>query len=281
MKHRLESLAVDVLLYGSVAALLLFFLVPVATLIVFSFRLGRHMTLPFDGWSLHWYTELFEHPDFVEAALNSATIALFVTVIGTVTGTAAALAWGRHTFRLKPVFQSLAIAPILIPQFILGILMLLWFSILGNALGFTLSMATVVIGHIVYITPFAVIAVWVQVQALDPELEDAARDCGANTTTVYRRVILPLLAPGIASAAIFCFLLSWGNFYLTYSLSGTTRTLPTFVFAGIAMGSSPLYAALATMTFVPGIVMVGIAEWIRRRNLSTRRGSFGARSDSA
>lgn len=279
MRYRLESLAVNVLLYGSLAVLLLFLLVPVATLIVFSFRLGRHMTLPFDGWSLHWYAELFAHPDFAEAALNSALIALAVTAIGTVVGTAAALAWGRHAFRLKPLFQGLAIAPILIPQFILGILMLLWFSILGNAFGFSLSLITIIIGQIVYITPFAVIAVWVQVQALDPELEDAARDCGANTVTLYRRVILPLVAPGIISAAIFCFLLSWGNFYLTYSLSGTTRTLPTFVFSGIAMGSSPLYAALATVTFVPGIVMVGIAEWIRRRNRSAENKSFALASD--
>lgn len=266
MKARLESIAVEVLLYGSVAAVILFFLVPVATLIGFSFRLGRHMTLPFDGWSLNWYVALFEHPDFLEAAFNSAIIAGCVTVIGTVIGTAAALALGRRSFRLKWLFQSLSIAPILMPQFILGILMLLWFSILGNRFGFALNLATIIVGQLVYVTPFSVIVVWVQIHALDHELEDAAHDCGADRATVYRRVVLPLIAPGIISAAIFCFLLSWGNFYITYSLSGTTRTLPTFIFSGIALGSSPLYAALATVTFVPGIVMVGIAEWIRRRN---------------
>jgi spermidine/putrescine transport system permease protein len=268
MKARLESKVIEVILYGSVAAVMVFFIVPIITLIGFSFRLGRHMTLPFDGWSLQWYSALFNHPDFLEAALNSATIALFVTSISTAIGTAAALVWGRYRFQLKWLFQSLSVAPILMPQFILGILMLMWFSVLGNWLDFSLSLATIIVGQIVYITPFAVIVVWVQVHALDPELEDAARDCGADTKTVYQAVILPLIAPGIISAAIFCFLLSWGNFYITYSLSGTTRTLPTFIFAGIAMGSSPLYAALATVTFVPGIIMVGVAEWIRRRNLA-------------
>ncbi len=79
MKARLESKVIEVILYGSVAAVMVFFIVPIITLIGFSFRLGRHMTLPFDGWSLQWYSALFNHPDFLEAALNSATIALFVT----------------------------------------------------------------------------------------------------------------------------------------------------------------------------------------------------------
>ena len=82
---------------------------------------------------------------------------------------------------------------------------------------------------------------------------------------VYRYVTIPLLWPGIFSAAIFSFLLSWGNFYLTYSLAGAARTLPTFVFSGIATGSSPLYPAMATVVFVPGIVLVMVADALRRR----------------
>jgi spermidine/putrescine transport system permease protein len=128
---------------------------------------------------------------------------------------------------------------------------------------------TAIIGHVVYITPFAMVIVAVQVHNFDPVLEDAARDCGATTWEVYRHVTIPLLWPGIFSAAIFAFLLSWGNFYITYSLAGSTRTIPTFIFSGIATGSSPLYPAIATVVFIPGILMVILANRLRLRAQST------------
>ena len=109
------------------------------------------------------------------------------------------------------------------------------------------------------------VIVAVQVYNLDPVLEDAARDCGATAWEVYRYVTIPLLWPGIFSAAIFAFLLSWGNFYLTYSLAGSTRTIPTFIFSGIAIGSSPLYPAIATVVFIPGIILVIVGNRFRLR----------------
>jgi spermidine/putrescine transport system permease protein len=155
--------------------------------------------------------------------------------------------------------------PLAFPQLLLGIVLLLWFSVLGRVFDFSTGITTAIIGHIVYITPFAMVIVAVQVFNFYATLEDAARDCGAGDWEVYRYVTIPLLWPGIFSAAIFAFLLSWGNFYLTYSLAGSTRTLPTFVFSGIATGSSPLYPAMATVVFVPGILLVMLADGLRRR----------------
>lgn len=269
MASRLEARIANFILYGSVAFLILFFSVPLVTLIVFSFREGRYMVLPFDGWSLRWYGELFRHPDFMLSALHSAIVAVVVAIVSTAIGTAAALAWVRLEFAFKRGFQAFVITPLLMPQIILGFILLLWFSVLGNWLDFSMSLATIIIGHIVYIVPFTLIVVSVQIYLLEPSVEDAARDCGASEWTVFREVTFPLLAPGIASASIFAFLLSWGNFYITYSLAGTTRTLPTFIFSGVALGSSPLYAALATVTFVPGIILVGFAEWMRLRSLTS------------
>ena len=151
------------------------------------------------------------------------------------------------------------------PQLLLGIVLLLWFSVLGRTFDFNTGVTTAIIGHVVYITPFAMVIVAVQVFNFDSTLEDAARDCGASTLDVYRYITLPLLWPGIFSAGIFAFLLSWGNFYLTYSLAGSTRTLPTFVFSGIATGSSPLYPAIATVVFIPGILLVILADRMRRK----------------
>lgn len=122
-------------------------------------------------------------------------------------------------------------------------------------------------GHCVYLVPFATIIIAVQAASFDPTLEQAAQDFGATPWEVFREVTFPVLWPGIFSAAIFAFLLSWGNFYISYSLTGTERTLPTFVFSGMALGSTPLYPALATVTFVAGLLLIVFAEGIRRRAL--------------
>jgi spermidine/putrescine transport system permease protein len=265
IRYRIESWLVSLVLYGSVVAILVFFYIPIFTLIGFSFREGRHLVLPFDGVSLKWYGELFAHPNFAGSVLNSTVIALCVTAISTVIGTGAALAWVRYSFRLKWTFQGLMVLPLIFPQLLLGVMFLLWFSVLGNWLNFSPGITTVIIGHVVYITPFAMIIISISIHAFDDTLEDAARNCGANTWTVYREITLPLLWPAIFSAMIFVFLLSWGNFYITYNLAGIARTMPTFIFAGIVFGSSPIYPALATVVFVPGLVLVVIAERFRAR----------------
>lgn len=265
MSHRLEGRLADLLLYGSVAVVLIFFYTPIFTLIAFSFQQGRYLTLPFEGVSLEWYAALLDNANARGALFNSSLIALVTMAASTVLGTMAGIVAVRYRFPGKAGFLGLAAAPLVFPQLLLGIVLLLWFSVLGRWIGFSNGMWTAVVGHIVYIAPFAMVIVAVQVFNFDATLEDAARDCGASTYEVYRYVTIPLLWPGIFAAAIFSFLLSWGNFYLTYSLAGSTRTLPTFVFSGIATGSSPLYPAIATVVFVPGILLVILADWLRRR----------------
>jgi spermidine/putrescine transport system permease protein len=269
MGYRLHTRLINVLLYGSVAAALLFFYIPIFTLMAFSVQSGRFLVLPFDGLSLKWYGELFRNGDAGSALWNSTLIAFIATVVSTVIGSMAAIVAVRYRFFGRNFFRLLNGAPLAFPQLLLGIVLLLWFSVLGAWLGFNNGITTAAIGHIVYITPFVLVIVAVQVFNFDGTLEDAARDCGAGHWQVYRYVTIPLLWPGIFSAAIFAFLLSWGNFYLTYSLAGSTRTLPTFVFSGIAVGSSPLYPAIATVVFVPGLLLVILAERLRRRALTT------------
>lgn len=264
MTARLEGRFIDMVLWGSLAAILIFFYIPIFTLIAFSFQEGRFLTLPFEGISLRWYGELFRNANALNALWNSTVIAVATTVIATAIGTMAAIVAVRYRFRGRDAFRLLAGVPLAFPQLLLGIVLLLWFSVLGRALDFSTGFITAIIGHIVYITPFAMVIVAVQVFNFDATVEDAARDCGASDFEVYRYVTIPLLWPGIFSAAIFAFLLSWGNFYLTYSLAGSTRTLPTFIFSGIAIGSSPLYPAIATVVFIPGILLVILANRLRR-----------------
>ncbi|UNK40686.1 ABC transporter permease (plasmid) [Shinella sp. H4-D48] len=267
MSQRMRNALVDTTLVGSVVLLLIFFYAPIATLVAFSFTSSRVLTLPIESFSLQWYGELFNKPDFFPAVLNSATVAAVSTIFATVLGTAGAVAWIRYRFRLQGAFRGLTFAPLLFPQLLLGVVMLLWFSVLGSWLGFSTGLVTVIIGHVVYITPFALVVVAVQVYGFDETLEDAARDAGASGWEVFREITFPLLWPGIFSAVIFSFLLSWGNFYVSYSLAGTARTLPIFVYSGIAVGSSPIYPALATVNLVPALLLVIVAEVLRRRAL--------------
>lgn len=256
---------IDMALSGSVIIVLLFFYIPIFTLIAFSFQEGRYLVLPFEGFSLQWYSILINHPEFFTALGGSALVASFVTVLSVALGTSGAIVWMRFEFPGKRLFQILSALPLVFPQLLLGFVMLNWFSILGAQFDFSMSLYTVVLGHLVYISPFVMVIVSVQLSFFDDTLEDAARDCGASRLEVLREVTLPLLWPGIFSAGVFAFLLSWGNFYLTYSLSGTSRTLPTFVFNGIATGSSPAYPALAALTFVFGLSLAYLAEYFRRR----------------
>jgi spermidine/putrescine transport system permease protein len=265
MTGTLEDRIIAGLLWASLAAILVFFYIPILTLIAFSFQEGRYLTLPFDGVSLRWYGELFRNANALDALWNSTIIAAITTIVATAIGTMAAIVAVRYRFRGRDAFQLLAGVPLAFPQLLLGIVLLLWFSVLGRTFNFNTGITTAIIGHIVYITPFAMVIVAVQVFNFDATVEDAARDCGAGTWDVYRYVTIPLLWPGIFSAAIFAFLLSWGNFYLTYSLAGSTRTLPTFIFSGIAIGSTPLYPAIATIVFIPGILLVFLASRLRQR----------------
>jgi spermidine/putrescine transport system permease protein len=271
MTERMKNTLVDVFLIGAVALLIVFFYVPIVTLVAFSFSSSRVLTFPIEGFSLQWYGELFQKPDFLPAVTNSAIVAAISTLFATVLGSAGAVAWIRYRFRFQNAFRVVSFLPLLFPQLLLGVVMLLWFSVLGNWLGFSTGLVTVIIGHVVYITPFALVIVAVQVYGFDETLEDAARDAGASGWEVFREVTFPLLWPGIFSAATFAFLLSWGNFYVSYSLAGTARTLPVFVYSGIAVGSSPIYPALATLNFIPALILVALAEAMRRRALKRQK----------
>ena len=155
MTARLEGRFIDILLWGSLAAILIFFYVPIFTLIAFSFQEGRFLTLPFEGISLRWYGELFRNANALNALWNSTVIAVATTVIATAIGTMAAIVAVRYRFKGRDAFRLLAGVPLAFPQLLLGIVLLLWFSVLGRALDFSTGFTTAIIGHIVYITPFA------------------------------------------------------------------------------------------------------------------------------
>ncbi|MEX1660483.1 ABC transporter permease [Thioclava sp. 15-R06ZXC-3] len=265
MTDQMEKRLADIVLYGSVIAVLIFFYIPIATLILFSFTQSRFLSWPISEFSTRWYGALLADRDFWSSLGNSALLAVLATVFATLLGIGGAFAWSRYKFRFQWGFRILTFAPLLFPQLLLGVVMLLWFSVLAGWLNLSPGLWSAVIGHVIYITPFCIVIISVQMQGYDDTLDYAAEDAGATRWQILREITLPLIWPGIFSAAIFAFLLSWGNFYITYSLSGSTRTLPTFVFSGIAVGSSPIYPALATLTFLPALVLIFAVGSLRKR----------------
>jgi spermidine/putrescine transport system permease protein len=276
-RRRVESLLVDVALYGGTLFVLLFLYVPIVGLLVMSVNDGRFSTLPFDGVSLRWYEAVIYDGTVRSAVYQSAWVAVLTTVIACALGNLAALVVIRHRARWVPWLRGVTVAPLLFPQVVLGFVLLVWFSMLGDVFDFGPSRWTVLAGHVAYITPFAFIVIAVQVFYFDESLEEAAMDCGASRWQVYREITMPLVWPGVASAAIFSFLLSWGNFYISYALSGTEQYVPTLVFSAISIGATPAIPALAALILLPSLLLVFIAEAMRQRSMrrSARQGAAG------
>lgn len=278
MRNPLANRLLDIGLSGWMIALLVFLYIPIVTLAFFSFADSRVLTFPVQGFTLNWYRELFERPDFLPALRTSALVAVATMLVSTVLGTCGAILWMRYRFRFKQALQALTFLPVLFPQLLLGVMLLLWFSVLGTVFDFRLGIPTLIIGHVIYVTPFVMIIVAVQLYGFDDTVEDAARDAGASDWRVLVEITLPMIWPGISAAMIMAFLLSWGNFYLSYSLNGSMRTLPIFIYSGITVGSSPIYPALATLNFIPAMGLVVLADFLRRRAL--RRDTGAAEEES-
>ena len=142
--------------------------------------------------------------------------------------------------------------PIFFPQTVLGLSLLMWF----NSLGIIPTWKTAVVAHLVWIAPIATLIVAIRAYSFDPALEEAARDMGAGTFTIFREITLPLLAPGLISAGLFAFLLSWGNFPLSLFTTGADSTLPEWLYAKMVSGYSPLVPTLGVMSVIGSFLLI-------------------------
>lgn len=230
----------------------LFLYAPIIVLIVFSFEKGTFSTVPWDGFTLQWYEELSTDSRLISAAMNSLYVGAIVTTLATVLGTLGAVTLVRHDFRFKSAYRLLVIAPMTVPGLILGVALLNWFQYLG----FTTSLRTVMIGQLVFVTPFVLITVTSRLRGFDPAMEEAARDLGASKWQTYRRITLPILMPGIVSGALFAFTLSFDDFLIAFFTSGVENTLPIYIWSRIQHGTSPAINAISTVVLLFSMLLV-------------------------
>jgi spermidine/putrescine transport system permease protein len=190
-------------------------------------------------------------------------VAVIVTVVSMVVAFFGALAFARYHWRYRTLFQKLILLPIFFPQTVLGLALLMWF----NSVGIIPTWKTAIVAHLVWIAPIATLIVAIRAYSFDPALEEAARDMGADTWTILREITLPLLMPGVVSAGLFAFLLSWGNFPLSLFTTGADSTLPEWLYAKMVSGYSPLVPTLGVMSVVGSFLLILLAfslNWMVR-----------------
>lgn len=240
---------------------LAFLFAPLVVVVLFSFNDSEISTLPFRGFTLHWYEQMFANDDLKTSLVNSLIVSGFTVVISTTLGVSAAYGIHRYASGMRTVLNSAAIMPIMVPRLILGIALLTF-----NLFQANLSLATVVLGHVVFSLPYVVLIVSARLVGFNPALEEAARDLGAGTFAVFRLIVLPLLRPAIVGGALLSFTLSFDEVVVTFFTTGTDNTLPMMIWSMLRFGITPEINAVATFTILVSGFAAVTAEFMIRRS---------------
>ena len=249
-------------IYAALAVL--YMLIPIVVVAVFSFGDTPKDKLTFaldNGFTWEYWRTMLDIPELNDALMTSIRLAAFTTVIATAIGTAMAIALVRHRFAGKRLANLLIVIPMATPEVVIGASLLSMFIYYTFALGFT----TLLIAHVMFSISFVVVVVRSRLIGFDRNLEEAAADLGASPLTTFRTVTLPLLAPGIISAALLAFALSIDDFVISNFNSGTTVTFPLYVY-GVSLRGIPVQVnALATLLFLVAVVAVALVLFQQRR----------------
>ena len=234
---------------------ILFLYVPVFLLIMFSFN-ASPMSVRWEGFSLEWYRLLLADQALFEATRNSLLIALTSTVFAVIMGTGAALVLERQAVRGARILNAGLVLPLVIPEILKGVSLLLFFVMIQVPLG----LITVTIGHIAFNLPLVILVIRMRLRKLDPLMEEAARDLGASSWQTFRWVTLPLLRPAIIGSALMAFTVSLDDFVVTFFTAGPgATTLPLKVFSMIKTGITPEINALSAVLVMISMGLIGIA----------------------
>lgn len=242
------------------AALAFAFLhVPLLVLIAFSFNGGKFTV--WEGFSLRWYQSILRDPQLVEATGNSILIALASTVLSTSIGAFAAYGmWKRRA----PLLQGSLYLSLVTPEIVTGISLLAFFQYIFRWLPFRLGLATVVLAHVAFSVVYVTIVISARLATMDRSLEEAALDLGASEWTAFRHITLPLLAPGIAAAALLALIVSFDDYVITSLVAGVdSETLPMVVYAMARRGANPVINAVSALIVVLFGVLIIISERMR------------------
>lgn len=239
----------------------IFLYIPIMVVIVFSFNTSK-ANVNFEGFTFAWYGKMFENEALIEAFANTVIVAVASTVISTIVGTIAAVGMYRYNFKGKGLIDSLLYIPVVIPEIVLAISLVMMLNIFG----ITLSMLTVIIAHVTFCLPFVIITVRSRMSGFDKHVEEAAMDLGANRVRTFMKVTLPIIAPGVLAGAMLALSLSLDDVIVSSFTAGSTSMLPIYI-NGILKRSfiSPDVNALSTLMIVGTVLIMVLANWFERR----------------
>jgi putative spermidine/putrescine transport system permease protein len=258
-----RTLAGRITLTAVATVILLFLALPIIVIIVTSFSDNAFAAFPPKAWTLNWYTSLFADGSKWPAALSlSALVACLSTVFSLIIGVTAATALTRSELPLRSAVYALVLGPLLIPQIVTALGLFLLFepaSMLGSPLAIAL-------GHTVLASPIAVLILVATLRGIDERLEDAAASMGAGRLTIARRITFPLAAPGMIAAAIFSFITSFDEFYISQFLSSVdTVTLPVQIYNSLTFDIDPSVTAISAILIafaVLALALVALVRWL-------------------
>ena len=242
--------------------IMVFFYVPIIILVAYSFNSSR-LNVLWEGFTLKWYSAIWQDAVLVHSLYNSLYVAVISTAVAVVLGTGGAWLLYRYRFPGVRLLNTLVFIPMIIPEVIMGVSLLIFFVAVQLELGYT----TIIISHVTFCFPFVMVAVQARLSGLDPSLEEAAQDLGATPWQAFRKVLVPFLAPAILSGALMSFTLSLDELIVTYfTASAGTRTLPLEIFGRVKKGLDPTLNAISTVFVLSTVILVIATELLKKRS---------------
>lgn len=242
------------------AAVFLLMYLPILVVIVFSFNDSR-LTVSWKGFSLQWYQALFENSSLMEALGNSLILAVASCLLSAVIGTLGAVGMAKIEYRSKGLIEYVSLLPLMIPEIILGMVFLAFFSQLNLPFG----MLTLLIAHTVFCVPYILMEVKARLVGMDKSLEEAAMDLGASPVRIFFDITLPLIMPAVLSGSLLAFAMSMDDVVISVFVNGPRlSTLPIKVYTQMKTGVTPEINALCTLMLAVSVIILLVYSLLRK-----------------
>jgi len=243
------------------AAVLALLHLPLVVLVAFSFNASK-FSVEWTGFTLNWYRRLAERRDILRALRGSLIVGGSATLLSVALGTLIALALARHRFRGRTIYEAMLYAPIVTPEIVVGISMLILLVLVHVPLG----LATITIAHVAFSVPFVAVVVLARLSGMDEHLEEAAMTLGADEIAAFWKITVPLLWPGILAGALLAFIMSFDDYVITSFVAGSgSSTLPLVIYGMVRRNIEPSINAISTLILVATVVLLYLSDRMSRR----------------
>ncbi|MBB3129836.1 spermidine/putrescine transport system permease protein [Paenibacillus rhizosphaerae] len=247
--------------------MMIFIYVPILLIIIYSFNNTR-LSGDWEGFTFDWYASLMTDDHVLEALMNSLTVGIVSTIVATLLGTVGALSLRGLGRRWKGSMNGLMYLPVIIPDIIMGLSLLVLF----NQMHVPLGKATVIIAHITFSMSYVYVVVTARLAGMGKQLEEAASDLGATPWQTFRHVTWPQIFPGVISGALIAFTMSLDDFMVSFFVAGpSSTTLPIYIYGQVKRGISPEINALCTLLIVVSVVLILLAQFFLNRGKGQKK----------